>query len=353
MSSYLDLQSHLNENRHTWLITGAAGFIGSHLMQELLQLNQTVVGLDNFATGTQQNVDAVKEAVGESLWANSRFIEGDIADANTCENACQGIDYVLHHAALGSVPGSIDKPLTTHEVNVSGTVNLLIAARDCDVRRFVYASSTAVYGDEPGLPKTEDTIGDPLSPYAATKLINEIYAGVFARTYGTETVGLRYFNIFGPRQDPEGPYAAVIPKWISAMLQGETVEIHGTGDTTRDFCFVADVVQANLLAATTENLSAVNQVFNVALHHQISLNQLFTEIRDALLTRDPALRIAEPVHAERRQGDIRHSLADIEKAKSILGFKPEHSLQQGLDITVDSFRSNLVAPALGPGPSKS
>lgn len=346
MKRYLQLRDSLKERSHKWLVTGGAGFIGSHLVENLLQLDQEVVALDDFSTGKPENLDSVKDAVADEQWRNFRIIEGSITDPDACREACRDVEFVLHHAARGSVPQSIEDPLASHQINVTGTLNMLIAARDASsVRRFIYASSTAVYGDDKRLPKLEKDIGSPLSPYAATKRIDEIYAGVFARVYGLETVGLRYFNIYGPRQDPEGPYAAVIPRWISAMQLGETIQIHGTGETSRDFCYVADAVQANLLAATTENESALGEIFNIALHRQTSLNELFAMIRDAFLARDPSLAIAEPAHGEFRRGDVVHSLADIKKAKNILGFQPGYSVAEGLEATINWFQDARAVSA--------
>ena len=310
----------------TWLVTGSAGFIGSHLVETLLGLNQQVAGLDNFSTGHRENLRQIEDAVGPQAWKRHRFIEGSVADLETCREACRRADIVLHQAALGSVPRSIADPLATHAANVTGFANLLVAARDAKAKRFVYASSSSAYGDHEGLPKVEDVTGRPLSPYAASKSTNELYADVFARCYGVEVVGLRYFNVFGPRQDPEGAYAAVIPRWIRAMLLGEAVEINGDGETTRDFCFVANAVQANLLAALTGNPQAVNQVYNVAVGESTSLNQLF-EILRSLLVHTPAIR---RVHRPFREGDVRHSRADISLARRLLGYEPTHTLSSGL-----------------------
>src|SRR5689334_22601234 len=300
--------------KRTWLVTGVAGFIGSNLLEALLSLGQDVVGLDNFSTGFQHNLDQVEAAVGPEAWSRFRFIEGDIRDLDTCREACAGVEVVLHEAALGSVPRSIDDPLTSHACNVTGFLNMLVAARDAGVKRFVYAASSAAYGDWPGLPKVEETIGRPLSPYGAGKYMNELYADVFGRCYGLETVGLRYFNVFGPRQDPDGAYAAVIPKWIAAMLRGETVYINGDGETARDFCFIDNVVQANILAATARNPEAVNRVYNVALGDQTSLNELFGYLRDLLEARDATFECAPAVYRDFRPGDVRFSRADISKA---------------------------------------
>lgn len=313
-----------------WLVTGSAGFIGSHLLEALLGLGHEVTSLDNFATGHQRNLDLVRAGVGEAAWRRHRFLDADICDLAACRDACAGIDYVLHEAALGSVPRSIDDPLLTHAANATGFLNLLVAARDAGVRRFVYAASSSTYGDHPALPKVEDQIGRPLSPYAVTKYLDELYADVFGRCYGFESIGLRYFNVFGPRQDPAGAYAAVIPRWIDAMLQGTPVTINGDGETTRDFCYVQNVVQANLLAATTTNPHAVNEVFNVAVGGRTSLNALHQQLCDLVARARPGLSIAPPIHGEFRQGDVRHSQADISKARRLLDFAPAYAMEGGL-----------------------
>ena len=325
----------------TWLVTGVAGFIGSNLLESLLKLDQRVVGLDNFATGFQHNLDQVEAAVGAERWARFKFIEGDICSLETCREACAGVDIVLHEAALGSVPRSIDDPIASHASNVTGFLNMLVAARDASAKRFVYAASSAAYGDHPGLPKVEDTIGRPLSPYGAGKYMNELYADTFGRCYGMETIGLRYFNVFGPRQDPDGAYAAVIPKWIASMLRNETVYINGDGETARDFCYIENVVQANLLAGTVANPEAVNQVYNVALGEQTSLNQLFKSLRDLLKTRDASFDFPPPVYRDFRAGDVRFSLADIDKAKANLGFRPTCRVHDGLERALDWYVARL------------
>jgi UDP-N-acetylglucosamine 4-epimerase len=330
------------DKQNTWLVTGCAGFIGSNLIESLLAQGQRVVGLDNFSTGFQHNLDQVEAAVGREKWANFKFIRGDIRDLATCREACNGVDYVLHEAALGSVPRSIDDPITSHESNVTGFLNMLVAARDAKVKRFVYAASSAAYGDHPGLPKVEETIGRPLSPYGAGKYMNELYADVFGRCYGLETVGLRYFNVFGPRQDPDGAYAAVIPKWIAAMLRGETVYINGDGETARDFCFIDNVVQANILAATVRNPEAANRVYNVALGDQTSLNELFGYLRDLLKRRDSTFDCANAVYRDFRPGDVRFSRADISKAKDLLGFKPTVRVHDGLARALDWYVGRLA-----------
>ncbi len=326
-----DLAQTLASRERHWLLTGSAGFIGSHLLESLLRGGQQVTSLDNFSTGHQANLDAVRQLVGESAWARHRFIEADLADAAACLQACAGVQVVLHQAALGSVPRSLAEPLATHSANATGFINLLDAARRAGVDRFVYAASSSTYGDSPGLPKLEHTIGRPLSPYAVTKYLNELYADVYTRCYGIQTMGLRYFNVFGPRQDPNGPYAAVIPLWAAQMLRGETCVINGNGETSRDFCFVANVVQANLRAALVDDPGALNQVFNVAIGQRTTLLQLHDLLAAALAQLEPALRIAPPLKREFRDGDILHSLADIGKARSLLGYAPSHDVRAGLE----------------------
>ena len=337
MSAYADLQLRLRSERHTWLVTGVAGFIGSNLLEALLKLDQQVVGLDNFATGHQRNLDEVRSLVTAEQWARFRFVDGDIRTLADCQAACAGVDYVLHQAALGSVPRSLADPVLTNSANVTGFLNMLVAARDAKVKRFVYAASSSTYGDHPALPKVEDTIGRPLSPYAVTKLVNELYADVFARNYDFESIGLRYFNVFGPRQDPEGAYAAVIPKWIAAMLRDEPVFINGDGETSRDFCFVDNAVQANLLAALASNTDAVNQIYNVAVGDRTSLNELYELLRASLVQRCAHLRDAAPVRREFREGDVLHSLADIGKAGQRLGYAPSYRIREGLARSMDWY----------------
>jgi len=320
-----------------WVITGVAGFIGSNLLEALLRLDQPVVGLDNFSTGHQRNLDQVKSLVSPEQWSRFSFINGDIRDLSVCAQVCDGADYVLHQAALGSVPRSIEDPIATNQSNVGGFLNMLVAARDAKVRRFVYAASSSTYGDRADLPKVEDKIGKPLSPYAVTKLVNELYAEVFARTYGFKSIGLRYFNIFGRRQDPDGAYAAVIPKWVAAMIRNETVFINGDGETSRDFCYIDNVIQANLLAATTPDEAAADQVYNVAVGDRTSLNQLYTHLRDALAEHFPHLQGAQPVYRDFRVGDVQHSLADISKARTLLGYQPTHRISQGLTESLEWY----------------
>lgn len=342
MTPYQQLLQDLPRAPKTWLITGVAGFIGSNLLETLLTLDQTVVGLDNFATGHQRNLDEVRSVVTREQWARFAFLKGDIRELEDCRRACNGVDYVLHQAALGSVPRSLADPITSNATNIDGFLNMLVAARDEGVKSFVYAASSSTYGDHPGLPKVEDTIGKPLSPYAVTKYVNELYADVFARSYGFTTIGLRYFNVFGRRQDPDGAYAAVIPKWTAALLKGDTVYINGDGETSRDFCYVANAVQANILAATTSNPEARNQVYNVAVGDRTTLNTLFLMLRNNLLTHDVSPNV-RPTYREFRAGDVRHSQAATEKAQSLLGYAPSHTLEQGIAEAVDWYLRRLKA----------
>ncbi len=360
MKHLVALHPDIARTRRTWLVTGVAGFIGSNLLEALLELDQDVVGLDNFATGFRHNLEQVERAVGPERWTHFRFIEGDIRSLATCHEAARGVDIVLHEAALGSVPRSIDDPLTSHDTNVTGFLNMLIAARDANVGRFVYAASSAAYGDWPGLPKVEPKIGRPLSPYGAGKYMNELYADVFGRCYGVQTMGLRYFNVFGPRQDPEGAYAAVIPKWIAALLRGETVFINGDGETARDFCYIDNVVQANLLAATATGAEAVNQVYNVAVGEQTTLNELYKLLVDFLSLREEGFTAGKPVHRDFRPGDVRFSLADIGKARRLLGYRPTKRIGEGLEQALDWYISRLrpvtkagegMVPSAGARPS--
>ena len=322
------LAERLARQRCRWLVTGGAGFIGSHLVQALLAMGQDVVTLDNLSRGHRANLE---QAGAGHPGAAHRFIEADICDLDACREACADADYVLHHAALGSVPGSIADPIATNAANVNGFVNMLVAARDAGVRRFVYAASSSTYGDEASLPKVEGRIGRPLSPYAVTKYVNELYADVFARCYDLECIGLRYFNVFGARQDPDGPYAAVIPRWVRALLHGHPVEIFGDGETTRDFCYVQNVVQVNLLAALVAEGDALNQVYNVAVGERTSLNTLYMSLRTLLARHAGHAAQARPRYREFREGDVRHSLADISKASRLLGYRPTHRLHQGLE----------------------
>jgi UDP-N-acetylglucosamine 4-epimerase len=341
MSRYQQVQDALRAKPRRWLVTGAAGFIGSSLVESLLQLDQSVVGLDNFATGKQANLDEVRSLAGPGRWPRFRFVEGDVAAPDVCRDAVREVDVVLHQAALGSVPRSVEQPLESNAANVTGHLALLEAARRAGVRRFVYASSSSVYGDSPTLPKLESELGRPLSPYAVTKLADELYATVYGGLHGMETAGLRYFNVFGPRQDPEGAYAAVIPKWVAALIRGERVIVHGTGETSRDFCYVANVVQANLLAATVEAKEALNQAYNVAAGRRTTLAELFELLRQRLAVRHPGLRDAKPEHGPFRPGDVLHSLADIGKAARLLGYQPTHSIERGLDESLAWYEASL------------
>lgn len=343
MTHYQKVREHLENHQYRWLVTGVAGFIGSNLLEALLRLGQKVVGLDNFSTGHRHNLAQVKALAGEEAWLNFHFIEGDIRVLDTCRDVCKGIDFILHEAALGSVPRSIDDPIRTNENNISGYLNMLVASRDANVKRFVYAASSSTYGDHPGLPKTESVIGQPLSPYAVTKYVNELYADVFARCYGVQSIGLRYFNVFGPRQDPNGAYAAVIPQWIVALIRNQVLRINGDGETSRDFCFVENVVQANLLAALVKDSGAVNQVYNVALNERTSLNQLYQMMQALLMEKFPHARDHRPEYGDFRKGDVRHSQADISKARKMLGFEPTHRLRQGLEQSMGWYISHLAS----------
>lgn len=344
MTTYKETLVHLMLKPRTWLVTGAAGFIGSHLMENLLQLGQQVVALDNFSTGKRENLDQVRHNVGEIRWQRLRFIEGDIRWPVTCQAACANVDVVLHQAALGSVVRSIENPQETNSTNIDGFLNMLVAARDAGVRRFVYAASSSTYGDNPRLPKVETEIGRPLSPYALTKYVDELYADVFGRCYGTHAIGLRYFNVFGPRQDPDSAYAAVIPAWVAALLRNELLYINGDGSTARDFCYIDNVVQANLLAATVEDPGAINQVYNVALGGQTSLNQLFQMLISQLAPSHPEVLAQEPIYRDFRQGDVHISQADISKARRLLGYEPEWEVSQGLQRALEWYVQALGAP---------
>ena len=342
MTTFQEKQIELRANPKTWLITGVAGFIGSNLLETLLKLDQQVVGLDNFETGFRKNLERVRELVQPEQWDRFRFHEGDIRDLACCQKAVAGVDYVLHEAALGSVPRSLANPIGTNETNISGFLNMLTASRDAKVKRFVYAASSSTYGDHPGLPKVEDRIGKPLSPYAVTKYVNELYADVFSRCYGLETIGLRYFNVFGPRQDPEGAYAAVIPKWFSSILREQPVYINGDGETSRDFCYIANVVQLNLLAATVQHPEAANQIYNVALGDRTTLNALFYAIQKLVAERKPGLTMSLPTYRDFRAGDVRHSQADIGKAQERLGYAPTHRVDHGLAEAAEWYIDNIA-----------
>lgn len=345
-NQYEKLQASLTAHPHTWLITGVAGFIGSNLLEALLKLNQRVVGLDNFSTGYQRNLDEVQSLVTPEQWANFHFIQGDIRNLEECQRAMvwregTAVEYVLHQAALGSVPRSIENPINANDNNISGFLNILVAARDAKVKRLVYAASSSTYGDHPGLPKVEDNIGNPLSPYAVTKLVNELYAQVFARNYGFKTIGLRYFNVFGPRQDPNGAYAAVIPKWVEAMITNKPVYINGDGETSRDFCYIDNTVQVNIMAAVAGDESA-DQIYNVAVGDRTTLNDLFELIRAGLEDEYSHLKNFKPIYQDFRAGDIRHSLADISKAKSLLGYCPSHSIGAGIDEALKWYVKDII-----------
>jgi UDP-N-acetylglucosamine 4-epimerase len=340
MTAYEALKQQLKSEQRTWLVTGVAGFIGSNLLEDLLKLNQYVVGLDNFSTGYKHNLEEVETLVTPEQWANFNFIRGDIRNLDDCCRACDGVDYVLHQAALGSVPRSIEDPISTNATNIDGYLNMLVAARDAKVSSFTYAASSSTYGEHPGLPKVEDVIGKPLSPYAVTKYVNELYADVFARCYGFHTIGLRYFNVFGRRQDPEGAYAAVIPKWTAALLKGDTVYINGDGETSRDFCYVANAVQANILAATTQSPEAKNQVYNVAVGDRTTLNTLFALLRENLQHHGVDGSV-QPVYRDFRAGDVRHSQAATDKAQSLLGYAHSHRLAQGIAEAMPWYASHV------------
>lgn len=342
MTVFQVLKQRLPQEPSVWLVTGAAGFIGSNLVETLLGLDQHVIGLDNFATGYRENLKEVQHYVTTQQWARFRVIEGDIRDLSVCREAVSGVDYVLHQAALGSVPRSLENPILTNENNISGFLNMLVAARDAAVKRFVYAASSSTYGDHPGLPKVENIIGKPLSPYAVTKYVNELYADVFSRCYGFHTIGLRYFNIFGRRQDPNGAYAAVIPKWVASMIKNKPVYINGDGETSRDFCYIDNAVQANLLAATVEDIASTNQVYNIAVGDRTTLNYLFDQCRTLLLPHFPHLDEFKPVYRDFRAGDVRHSQADISKAQSFLGYAPSHFIAQGLEESMAWYVKNLA-----------
>ncbi|UJB33569.1 Vi polysaccharide biosynthesis UDP-N-acetylglucosaminuronic acid C-4 epimerase TviC [Chromobacterium sp. Beijing] len=339
MNRYEQVCADLRASPRTWLITGVAGFIGSNLLEALLKLGQNVMGLDNFATGHRRNLDEVRQLVSAKEWSHFRFIEADICDIQACHAACEGVDYVLHQAALGSVPRSLADPITSNSTNITGFLHMLVAAKDANAKSFTYAASSSTYGDHPALPKIEENIGKPLSPYAVTKYVNELYADVFARSYDFTTIGLRYFNVFGRRQDPNGAYAAVIPKWAAALLDRQQVFINGDGETSRDFCYVANAIQANILAATTVDPLARNQVYNVAVGDRTTLNQLFDLLRDGLSKEGSSLD-ATPTYRDFRAGDVRHSQADVSKARRLLGYEPTHTLKLGLDEALSWYVTN-------------
>ncbi|MEJ6518169.1 NAD-dependent epimerase/dehydratase family protein [Shewanella bicestrii] len=340
MTRYEQIKQDLLNSPKTWLITGVAGFIGSNLLEQLLKLNQTVIGLDNFATGHQHNLDEVQSVVTSEQWMRFGFINGDIRDYAICEAAVNGVDYVLHQAALGSVPRSIADPMTTNAANITGFLNMLQAAKEARVKSFTYAASSSTYGDHPALPKVEQNIGNPLSPYAVTKYVNELYAGVYARTYGFETIGLRYFNVFGRRQDPNGAYAAVIPKWTSSMIKGEEVFINGDGETSRDFCYIDNVVQMNILAATATR-EAKNEVYNVAVGDRTTLNDLYFAIKDSLNANGINVK-HDPIYRDFRTGDVRHSQADVNKAVTKLGYQYTHKILDGISEAMPWYKEFLA-----------
>jgi UDP-N-acetylglucosamine 4-epimerase len=331
MNPFSSIKEALKAQPKRWLVTGVAGFIGSNLLETLLKLDQTVVGLDNFATGHRHNLAEVQQLVSADQWRRFAFVEGDICDLQTCRKTSGSVDLVLHQAALGSVPRSIEDPISTNAANITGFLNMLTSAREAGLQRFVYAASSSTYGDHPDLPKQENKIGNPLSPYAVTKYVNELYAGVFDRVYGFKTIGLRYFNVFGPRQDPNGAYAAVIPKWFAGLLADEPVYINGDGETSRDFCYIENCVQANLLAATADTPESLGQVYNVACGASTTLNELFDLIKAQVVKAKPAARDAAVAHRDFRPGDVRHSLADIGKARKLLGYAPRFSVREGLE----------------------
>ena len=341
MNKFSSLLNEFKSTQKTWLITGIAGFIGSNLAEFLLTHNQKVVGLDNFSTGYQKNLDMVKKSVGEEKYQNLHFIEGDISDYSICERACRGVDIVLHQAALGSVPRSIADPVTSNLSNVTGFLNMLTAAKNEGITRFVYASSSSVYGDSPELPKVEERTGNLLSPYAVMKYTNELYAGVFTRTYAMECIGLRYFNVFGKRQDPDGAYAAVIPKWVGSLLENEDVYINGDGETSRDFCYIDNVIQMNLLAGTTENAKAFGEAFNVAVGGQTTLNELYKLINKELSNNLEDFSEKEAVYRDFREGDIRHSNANISKAQELVGYEPTHTIDEGMKLAINWYIKNI------------
>jgi UDP-N-acetylglucosamine 4-epimerase len=348
MSAYEKLKEDLSNYQYVWLVTGAAGFIGSNLVESLLKLNQRVVGLDNFSTGFQKNLDEIEQLVSTAQWQNFQFIKGDIRNLEDCKAGMifshgeekLAVQYVLHQAALGSVPRSIEDPINTNASNIDGFLNMLVAARDAKVKRFVFAASSSTYGDHPALPKVEDQIGKPLSPYAVTKYVNELYADVFARTYGLNFIGLRYFNVFGKRQDPNGAYAAVIPKWIDALIKNQDVYINGDGETSRDFCYIENAVQANLLAATTENPEANNQIYNVAVGDRTTLNQLYAYLKENLEDKYSHVKAAKPTYRDFRGGDVRHSQANVTKAAKLLKYDPRFHVSNGISRSITWYMQN-------------
>ena len=340
MNAFREAQKFIEANTFTWLVTGVAGFIGSNILERLLKLNQTVIGLDNFSTGNKLNLSEVQSSVSVLQWSRFKFIDGDVSDFSICKDVCRSIDYVIHQAALGSVPRSINDPISSNKSNINGFLNMLVAAKEDNVKNFVYAASSSTYGDHPDLPKVEKNIGNPLSPYAVTKYVNELYANVFSRCYGFHSIGLRYFNVFGKRQDPEGPYAAVIPKWIESMILNQDIYINGDGKTSRDFCYIENVIQANILAAITEDLNALNQVYNVACGDRNTLEDLFFIIKECLATNQRQYAL-DPNYRDFRSGDVRHSQADISKISKMLGYDPEFNLYQGIEKVIPWYIENL------------
>jgi len=338
---YDQVKENLIKSQKTWLITGVAGFIGSNLAEALLKLNQKVISLDNFSTGHAYNLEHIQASVTKEQWSNFTFVEGDITNFETCKRVTEGVDIILHQAALGSVPRSIDNPILTNHNNVTGFLNMLTAAKDNGVKRFVYASSSSVYGDSQELPKVEERTGNLLSPYAVTKYVNELYMGVFLKCYGMEAIGLRYFNVFGKRQDPNGAYAAVMPKWIGQILNGEELFINGDGETSRDFTYIENVIQANILAGTTENQKAFGEAFNTAIGGRETLNNLYEAIKNGIEENLPELTIKEPIYRDFRVGDIRHSNANIDKMKELLGYEPTHTLEQGLKESINWYINDI------------
>lgn len=338
---YSKTKADLLKNKKTWLITGVAGFIGSNLAEALLKLNQNVIALDNFSTGHKHNLKYIQESVSEEQWANFKFIEGDIVDLETCKKSSKNVDIILHQAALGSVPRSIDNPILSNHNNVTGFLNMLTAAKENNVKRFVYASSSSVYGDSQELPKVEENTGNLLSPYAVTKYVNELYMGVFQKCYGMEAIGLRYFNVFGKRQDPNGAYAAVMPKWISQILNGEDLFINGDGETSRDFTYIENVIQANILAGTTTNEKAFGEAFNTAVGGRETLNNLYSAIVKGVKRHLPDLLINTPIYRDFRTGDIRHSNANITKIQQLLGYEPTHTLENGLKESIEWYIKDI------------
>ena len=334
MASYTKIKKTLLVNPKIWLITGVAGFIGSNLLETLLKLDQKVVGLDNFSTGNEYNLKEVQGLVSKKQWANFTFIKGNISNLKSCQLACQGIDYVLHQAAIGSVPRSIKDPINTNKSNITGFLNMLVAAKDANVKNFVYAASSSTYGDHKKLPKKEHIIGNPLSPYAVTKYVNELYADVFNKSYEFNSIGLRYFNVFGKRQTPNSTYAAVIPKWIHAIIKSEEIFINGDGKTSRDFCFIENAIQANILAATNTNKKALNNIYNIALGDRTSLNELYAMLQSAI-NKQSNIKHSKLIYRDFRAGDVKHSQADISKAKNLLGYRPTHKVKPGIDETIN------------------